>query len=208
MFCSLIVLLVLVVLVRSGLPVLTVPVLVLTVPVLAVLVLAVLVLFVLAVAVPTVLVAASRTRSIAGTACPMTFASERRNVVIPLRCAHHGGAAVRQPPRCVFTTAPGVRNAAIEASLRSLRGYSGDYSRCQTLSQFITKPYVRLDGIIGKVRSRRLSSDKHPWSAELYDPRRTELVVDRAPFPATRLSLIAGIIYLFTRRRGANIYLK
>ena len=74
MLCSLRVLLVLVVLVRSGLPVL-VPVLVL---VLFVLVLVVL--FVLAVVVLTVLVAASRKRSIAGTACPMTFASERRRL--------------------------------------------------------------------------------------------------------------------------------
>ena len=63
MLCSLLVLLVLAVLVRSGLPVLTVLV---TVPVLAVLVLCVL--FSLAVLVRTVVVAASRTRSIAGTA--------------------------------------------------------------------------------------------------------------------------------------------
>ena len=72
MLCSLFVL------VRSGLPVLPVPVLVLFVLVLFVLVLVVL--FVLAVVVLTVLVAASRKRSIAGTACPMTFASERRRL--------------------------------------------------------------------------------------------------------------------------------
>ena len=90
MLCSLLVLLVLVVLMRSGLSVL-----VLVVLVLAVLVLAVLAVVVLAVV---VLVAASRTRSIAGTAFPMTFASERRRrlergdtveVCPPRRCHGH-----------------------------------------------------------------------------------------------------------------------
>jgi len=95
MLCSLLVLLVLVVLVRSGLSVLVLVVLVLAVLVLAVLVLAVLAVVVLAVV---VLVAASRTRSIAGTAFPMTFASERRRrlergdtveVCPPRRCHGH-----------------------------------------------------------------------------------------------------------------------
>ena len=100
MLCSLLVLLVLVVLVRSGLSVLVLVVLVLAVLVLAVLVLAVLAVVLLAVVMlaVVVLVAASRTRSIAGTAFPMTFASERRRrlergdtveVCPPRRCHGH-----------------------------------------------------------------------------------------------------------------------
>ena len=103
MLCSVLVLLVLVVLVRSGLSVL-----VLVVLVLAVLVLAVLAVVVLAVV---VLVAASRTRSIAGTAFPMTFASERRRrlergdtveVCPPRRC--HGPFAVCSRWRAAYVT--------------------------------------------------------------------------------------------------------